>query len=158
MNKYESLEAKACKDGIDIIVYDFHSKRIKGLYFNNIIGINKHIKTMTEKACVLAEELGHFETSVGNILDQSSTNNRKQEHKARAWAYKEMIAPSDLLSAFRSGCRNKYEIAEHVGVTEEFLEEALSYFATQYPYGYKNKIEHYMIQFIPSLDIITLFD
>lgn len=121
------------------------------------IAIRKDM-SMIQKACVLAEELGHYETSVGNILNQSSTNNKKQEYKARAWAYKEMIAPSDLFSAFKSGCRNRYEIAEHIGVTEEFLEEALSYFVTQYPNGYKNRIEHYMIQFIPNLKIITLFD
>ena len=38
-----------------------------------------------EKASVLAEELGHYYTTVGNILDQEDAGNRKQEHKARTW-------------------------------------------------------------------------
>ena len=72
--------------------------RIKG----RRIAIRKDMNTV-QKACVLAEELGHHETSSGNILDQSSTANRKQEYKARIWAYREMISPDDLFSAFRYG-------------------------------------------------------
>ena len=33
----------------------------------------------TEKACVLAEELGHHYTTVGDIIDQKESENRKQE-------------------------------------------------------------------------------
>ena len=39
--------------------------RIKG----NRIAIKKNLPTQKEKACVLAEELGHFYTSSGNILE-----------------------------------------------------------------------------------------
>lgn len=130
---------------------------LKGLYVQNNIAIEKKMN-QTEKLCILAEELGHHETSVGNILDQTSASNRKQEYKARIWAYREMISPKDLFSAFRIGCRNRYEIAEYIGVTEEFLEEALDYFKTQYPKGYKNKKENYEIQFIPNLQVLMMFD
>ena len=63
---------------------------LKGLYCDGAIGIDKNIETNTEKACVLAEELGHHYTSTGNILDQSSVANRKQEQKARLWGYNKM--------------------------------------------------------------------
>ena len=127
--------------------------RIKG----RRIAIRKNMNTV-QKACVLAEELGHHETSSDNILDQSSTANRKQEYKARIWAYREMISPDDLFSAFRYGCRNRYEIAEYIGVTEEFLEEALNYFKTQYPDGYSSGLNQYLIRFIPNLQVLALFD
>lgn len=120
--------------------------RIKG----RRIAIRKDMNTV-QKACVLAEELGHHETSSGNILDQTSTANRKQEYKARIWAYREMISPDDLFSAFQYGCRNRYEIAEYIGVTEEFLEDALNYFKTQYPDGYSSGLNQYLIRFIPNL-------
>lgn len=56
---------------------------LKGLYYNGTIGIDKNIETDKEKACVLAEELGHYHTSSGNILDQGDVFNRKQELRAR---------------------------------------------------------------------------
>ena len=109
-----------------------------------------------EKICILAEELGHHETFAGNILDPSVSANRKQEYKARIWAYRKIISPDDLLSAFKSGCRNRYEIAEHIGVTEEFLEEALACFKTKYPEGLIKA--SYMIRFTPSLQIFMRFE
>lgn len=59
MNTYEKLQEEACKDGIDVIDYPFKSKKIKGLYCDGTIAIKDNIDTTTEKACVLAEELGH---------------------------------------------------------------------------------------------------
>ena len=42
-----------------------------GLIKGNRIAIRKDIPTQTEKACVLAEELGHYYTSSGDIMDQN---------------------------------------------------------------------------------------
>ena len=156
MNKLECLEDEAFEEGIDIIDYHFNSDNIKGLYVDGTIALNQKIETTSEKTCILAEELGHYETSFGNILDQSVTSNRKQEYKARIWAYKKIISPEDLFSAFKSGCRNRYEIAEHIGVTEEFLEEALAYFKTKYPEGLSK--DSYMIRFLPNLQILMRFE
>lgn len=61
--------------------------RIKG----NRIALKKDIPTQPEKACVLAEELGHYYTSTGNILDMEDVRNRKQELRARFWAYNKQI-------------------------------------------------------------------
>ena len=49
---------------------------LKGLYYAGSIGIDKNLKTTKEKACVLAEELGHYHTSSGDILDQSNVASR----------------------------------------------------------------------------------
>ena len=119
-----------------------HNGRIKG----KRIAIKKDIPT-TEKACVLAEELGHHYTTVGNILDQSKAENRKQERRARLWAYKKMFDLVDLVSAYKHGCRNRYEIAEYLGVTEQFLEEALIVYKEKY--GLYTKLDKYMICFEP---------
>ena len=86
MNTYEELQEEACKDGIDVIDYPFENKRIKGLYCDGTVAIRDNIDTTAEKACVLAEELGHHYTSVGNIIDMDSSSNRKQERQARLWA------------------------------------------------------------------------
>ena len=119
---------------------------LKGLYVDGNIAIKMDM-TNTEKACVLAEELGHHYTTVGNILDQSKTENRKQERRARLWAYRKMFDVIDLISAYKYGCRNQYELAEYLGVTEQFLEDALHTYKEKY--GLYTKIDRYMICFEP---------
>ena len=95
--------------------------RIKG----NRIAIKKDLPTQTEKACVLAEELGHFYTSTGNILDMSNTSNRKQELRARLWAYNKQIGLRGLIDCYKANCKSIHEMAEYLDVTEEFLLEAI---------------------------------
>lgn len=127
-----------------------HNGRIKG----NRIAIKKDIPT-TQKACVLAEELGHHYTTVGNILDQSKTENRKQERRARLWAYKRAFDLVDLVSAYKHGCRNRYEIAEYLEVTESFLQEALDTYKEKY--GPYTKVDRYVVYFEP-LGVLELYD
>lgn len=127
-----------------------HNGRIKG----NRIAIKNDIPT-TQKACVLAEELGHHYTTVGNILDQSKTENRKQERRARLWAYKRAFDLVDLVSAYKHGCRNRYEIAEYLEVTEQFLQEALDTYKEKY--GSYTKIDRYIVYFEP-LGILEMYE
>jgi hypothetical protein len=100
-----------------------------------------------QKACVLAEELGHYYTTAGDILDQSDVSNRKQERTARLWAYNKMITLEKLVAAKESGCRNSFEIAEHLEVTEEFLLEALECYRAKYEKGLQK--DNYLILFEP---------
>lgn len=95
--------------------------RIKG----NKIAIRRDM-TNIQKKCVLAEEIGHYEVNHGDIIDMSKVDSRKQEKKARIRAYRRLFTIDGLLSAYLSGCRNRYEIAEHMEITEEFFEEALT--------------------------------
>ena len=127
-----------------------HNGRIKG----NRIAIKKDIPTI-QKACVLAEELGHHYTTVGNILDQSKAENRKQERRARLWAYKRAFDLIDLVSAYKHGCRNRYEIAEYLEVTESFLQEALDTYKEKY--GLYTKVDCYVVYFEP-LGILEMYE
>ena len=65
MTKYEALLDEANSKGLIVKEKPLQSSdgRIKG----NRIAIRKDLKTSTEKACVLAEELGHYETTVRHI-------------------------------------------------------------------------------------------
>lgn len=121
---YEGLLKKAEQLGLRISEEPM-PERIKGLYGDNCIWINKNIDLYSEKACVLAEEIGHHETTVGNILDQSDLSNRKQERRARTWAYRELVPLHKIVQASKEGINNQYELAEYLCVTENFLIEAL---------------------------------
>lgn len=156
MNAFEYLENEACKDGIDIIKHDFNSDRIKGLYCDGTVALNNQIETSRERACVLAEELGHHHTSFGNIIDLSYSQNRKQERQARIWAYNKQIGLRGLIRSYENGCRNKHEIAEFLEVTEEFLEDAIKCYREKY--GVYTAIDNYIVYFIPQLIISKKFE
>lgn len=151
MNAYERLEDEACKDSIDVVDYRFNSDRIKGLYCDGTVAINQNLKTTTQKADVLAEELGHHYTTVGNILDLSDSQNRKQERQARLWAYNKRIGLYGLIRAFEHGCKSRHEVAEYLEVTEEFLQDAIECYRNKY--GTSITVDGYYIMFIPNLMI-----
>ena len=48
---------------------------LKGLCLDDNIAIEKKL-SQNEKNCILAEELGHYHTSFGNILNQTIISNR----------------------------------------------------------------------------------
>jgi len=144
--QYEKLIINAENKGIEVIENNRIGK-LKGLCVNNIITINSNIKTCSEKVCILAEELGHYYTAYGNILDQSKVENRKQERRARAWAYKRLVSISKIIDASKQGIRNKHELAEFLGVSERILEEAIQYYKDKH--GLYYEVDKYIVYFDP---------
>ena len=121
---YEDLLDEALVDGLvvkekPLVVYD-------GLIFGNKIAIKKDMTT-AKKACVLAEELGHYYTTVGNILDQSNLENQRQEFRARIWAYEKILSIEKILEAASHGYTEPHDMAEYLDVDEEFLREYLAW-------------------------------
>lgn len=149
MNVYERL----LQDAQNIIVDDSAvlPKETEGFYVEvaaeKLILINKNVKCIRKKRCILAEEMGHYHTTSGIITDQSKMSNRKQELKSRRWGIKRLIQIEDLIESFDVGVRNKHELAEHLEVTEEFLDMTLDHFGKVY--GYMHTIEKYTILFNP---------
>ena len=118
-----------------------------GLICGSRIAIRKDIETQAEKSCVLAEEIGHYRTSFGNILDQSKVENRKQEYRARLYGYNLKIGLAGLIRAYEARCRDRYEMAEYLDVTEEYLEEAIDCYKAKY--GLYASVDNYIIYFEP---------
>lgn len=154
MTKLEILENEAKDENLDVVSYPFSSTRIKGIYCDGTVAINKSIDTTSEKSCILAEELGHYYTTYGNIISQSSVSDRKQEYRARSWAYDRMIGITGIIDAYNHGCRSVYETSEYLNVTEEFLLEAIHHYRKKY--GVHTKIDNYVIYFEPSLGVFKL--
>lgn len=147
--KYDALLDEANAEGISIKERPFktYDGRIKG----KDIYLRKDMNT-TEKACVLAEEMGHHYTSVGNILDMRSIQNRKQERQARLWGYNKLIGLTGLIEAYEQGCQNSHEIAEFLEVTEEFLFFCVETYREKY--GEYTEKGSYIIYFIPRLAVL----
>ena len=119
MNKYEKL----LSEYPDLDVSEEEMKH-EGLYCDGSIWIRKDLPSL-RKACILAEEIGHHETSSGVIVDTSDTGNAKQEYVARKWAYKKLVPLEDIYLAFSCGYGKPYEMAEFLQVDEAFLYECL---------------------------------
>lgn len=147
---YEELLNEANREGL--IVKEKDIPGYNGRIYKNRIAINKDIETTTEKACILAEELGHYHTTVGDILDQSTAENRKQELRARVWAYDRLLSLSEIIRAYEHGCQNRHEIAEYLEVTEGFLLEAIERYRAKY--GICATCSGYTVYFEPCLAVM----
>lgn len=150
---YNTLLEEALKNSINVKELDLKAR--DGLCYGNRIAISKRLKTNKEKYCVLAEELGHHYLTVGDITNQKEINNRKQEYKARRWAYEKLVGIVSIINAFEKGIRTKYDLSEYLNITEQFLDEAIKHYKEKY--GLYYEIDNYLVYFEPSLAICKMF-
>lgn len=154
MDLYENLLTEAESESVIVIEKRFKSQA-KGLLKKNKIGISRTIATTAEKACILAEEMGHYHTSCGNILDRRDVRCMKQEKRAMNWAYEKLVPMDKLISAYKAGVRGRHELAAYMGVIEDFLESAIWHYKEKY--GLYAGHEEYIIYFEP-LGVMEIFE
>ena len=151
MITYEQLLMEADSKGL--LTKEKNLPISKGRINGNRIAIKKGM-TEKEKKCVMAEELGHYYTGTGDILDQSSVSNRKQEMHGRIYAYNKLVGLMGIIDAHKHHCQNLFETAEYLDVTEEFLSDVLNYYKAKYGKGVS--IDNYVIYFEPCLGVLEL--
>lgn len=85
------------------------------------------LKSCCDEKEKLAHEIGHCVT--GSFYNENSPLDIRAKHERRAdrWAIKKLIPKDELETAYKN-CRNRYELSEHFGVTEEFMQKALDYY------------------------------
>lgn len=105
---------------------------VKGLCLTNMKKCNIYLDTQfnntTEEKCVLAEEIGHFETGITSSLlsklDEENLLIRSiNEFRAKKWAVSKLI-PFELFKSFLDTNLSKFEVAEQLDVTEEIIDIA----------------------------------
>ena len=133
MELSEQLFDDAQKSGVGVSIERFPAdpKHTKALYIT-ICGkpmiIMQPTRTQAELACLLAEELGHHYTGPSRILRYRGINDLRAEATARRWGYRRIISIDRVIKALQSGLRERCDIADYLGVTEEYLEEAVEYY------------------------------
>lgn len=96
---------------------------LKGIAIDSQITINSEI-SQQEQLQWLYEELGHVETSSGDISDYSSLENMKQERQARNWGIKNLL-PLETIKQYKTkSVDNDFEVADELGVQVSYLHEA----------------------------------
>lgn len=132
MKSTTEIYSIADKEGIIIDIVKFKSKNILGMYFKEegippIIGINKSIENDERLLrTVLAEEIGHHFTSIGDLTSECFTYSEtlikcKYEKLARKWASDFLIQDSELIAALKKGITTTYDLANLFFVTEELI-------------------------------------
>ena len=131
MNKYEKLLIKAENEGVLVVEVDCKSNKPCAKCKGNIIYINKNT-TIEEKYCLLAEELGHYKLTVGNITKLQDVKDVKQELLARKWSYENLIPINNLIEALSIGINSIEEITEYFNVTENFFYKTIEFYKRKY--------------------------
>ena len=101
--------------------------------------------TQSEMACLLSEELGHYHTAPLRKIAYKTISDAKAEARVRRWAHRKILPPERIFEALRAGIRERWELAEYLGVTEEFLEETFADYecAGDVDFWYEEEEQHF---------------
>ena len=119
----KDLEALAEFYGVRIVDYDFPSK-IRGVYHNGVIGINKDVLDPAERRCIIACEMGRHLMR----KNKSIVLTEEQEHiGAFYWAVSYLMPFSAFIEANRRGiCAADF--AGYLQVTQQFLNTGIEFY------------------------------
>ena len=128
-NNLLSLYDYAEKRGIDIDWFDLVQAPSLSLPLADgscAIAINPwKLDTLEQETVAVAHELGHCET--GSFYNQYAALDLRQKHEHRAdkWAIERLIPADALDQAVADGYTEMWQLAEHFGVTIEFMKKTV---------------------------------
>lgn len=167
-NKLDML-FKIAEDNNIIIEYVDFPDNIQGLYYKEdgcppIIGINENITSNSRLfTCVLAEELGHHFTTVGDTTaeyysyaDRLIVN--KKETLALKWASDLLLPLDEIVQAVKDSILQFSEMAEHLQVTESFLCKRFEFLSRQQSYVKIDDCTSLLLTSLPSVYVLKHFD
>ena len=121
------------------VLFDIAEKENVKIYYGDIedilamsvpnaicINIGLFCETAQERVC-LAHELGHCVNDA--FYNRFSPIDERSKHEATAnrWAIKKLVPEDELKDACRY-LTNRWELAFHFGVTEDFMQQAMDYY------------------------------
>lgn len=135
MNKFDRLLDIARKENITVkYVDEIPELDSEALYvarhgIRMILLANFLKQNMVHMTEVLAEELGHYFTSVGNNVSPENYSDRvdidKCETKAMKWACETLVPLDELVAALRTGIDNIADLADALSVSSDLLMKSL---------------------------------
>lgn len=132
MQSVLSLYNLAQQENIEVIQHPMKENGSMSIMLDNgscYIGIDESIQDNGAQERVhLGHELGHCIT--GSFYNIYAAIDCRQRHENRAdkWAIANLVPIVDLDEAVAEGCCEIWELAEHFGVTEEFMKKAVCYY------------------------------
>ena len=96
---------------------------------NCYVGIDRSVQDGGAQERVhMIHEIGHCVT--GSFYNRYAAIDSRQRHENRAdkWAVKQLIPVEELDEAIADGHTEIWDLAEHFGVTEDFIRKAVCYY------------------------------
>lgn len=122
-------------------------KGLSGLYTNRNIRLNAK-NDYYKNVSVLAEEIGHYHTSYGDITDYSNLDNMRQELRARRFGIKLILPLEKLIECYEAGLWGDiYAMCLHLEIDRSYFKEAVEDYKKQF--GHYVKYDGYLIEFEP---------
>lgn len=85
------------------------------------------MENSAEERTHLAHELGHCVTGSFYEIGSPLQIRGKYEYKANKWAVLKCVPKQELINLLKEGYQN-WKLAEHFGVTEDFIKTACTYY------------------------------
>lgn len=144
MNDYSELKFNFKKDmhnkhGAFIIDTDIYIN--KNNSYENIMGY-------------IAEELGHYETSVGDLSILDTIEKQQQEKRARQYGYRYLVSLDELITCYKLGLTEYWEIAEFLEITPKYLWSSINYYKDAHGLIFDHKGCRFVFGIADSLKII----
>lgn len=93
------------------------------------IGIDKSVQDGgVQERVHLSHEIGHCATGSFYNIYAAIDHRQRHENRADKWAIQQLITVDDLDEAIAQGYTEIWELAEHFGVTEDFVKKAVCYY------------------------------
>ncbi len=122
----KDLENLIDREKLKIINYKMKPKaRIIDKY---ILMDHSKIHSEAEEKCLLAEELGHYYYDAYYTFNSSQIDIDRAEYKANKWKSLNCVSLNSILSCFKQGIVDLYDIAEKLQVEPNMVEFAYNYY------------------------------
>lgn len=128
MNKFEKLINE--RPNLKIKMVDAPSKHFGGLLIDETVYLNRNL-SYPEQYEHLHEEVSHYDFTVGDISEEKTLDDRKQEKFARSKAMESTVTLDGLIYCFSHELWLPEEIADYFEVTEKYLRDALDNYAAK---------------------------
>lgn len=110
--------------------------KLSGFIQEKDVWINTN-NSMVHQKETMAEEIGHYFTSSGNILNLDSIEKRRQENVARRWGYMKVITLDGLIACFKNDISSLNDILDFFEVSEEYFWQAIDVYRQKYGITFK---------------------
>ncbi len=122
----------AKQQNIEVVPFPIPENGSMSIQMDNgqcVIGMDTSLAADTVLERVhLSHELGHCVTGSFYSIHTAVDSRQRHENRADKWAIQTLISVDDLDNAVACGCTETWELADHFGVTEEFLRKALCWY------------------------------
>lgn len=121
-------------------------KGLAGINIDNDILLDKN-RCKYERHGILAEEIGHYETTYGELTNLTDMRNWKLELVARRWGYEKIVSLDKLIECHEMGYKSLEEVCTHLEITAIYLKKSVDHYFSRH--GISISHNGYQINFDP---------